>query len=221
MAQDEKDKIADALRALAGEDAHNEARESASTDGVDDLSRPPVVRPLTPHARLERPLRPGAPVRPPVPGAGPSMQVESIVPAQAPKPSLDPVQQAPTPQPEPVPEIVEDDDLVAVPAPSEEDLMAAAMRHTAPRHPTIATKPRSLTLQRTLIPILLTLALLMPAFGIWLRRRPAESELRLYGQRLLVYLIVGGAVFLILAIVNMFQVRGALRTRPSVPEAVR
>jgi len=181
------------------------------------------VRPLTPHGgKPVRPQQPSGPIRPPAPG----MRVDSLVPAQAPKPSLDPtdVADVPTPLATPTPQPVasvsdtsgldqivggDDDDLVAVPAPSEEMLMSAAARHM--RAPRLPTKTRSATLQRTLIPILLTLGVLLPGFGIWLLVHPAESELHLYGQRLLIYLCIAGAVFLILAIVNMFQVRGALR----------
>jgi hypothetical protein len=87
-------------------------------------------------------------------------------------------------------------------------LMSSGLRHTAaPR----AIKRRSMTLQRTLIPILLTLALILPAAGIWLLLHPEESELRAYGQRLFFYLLGGGAVFLFLAIVNMVQVRYAMK----------
>ncbi|MBC8108446.1 MAG: hypothetical protein H7Z14_17810 [Anaerolineae bacterium] len=101
---------------------------------------------------------------------------------------------------------IEEDDLVAVPAPAAEMLMSSGLRHAAaPRR--ASTRHRSMTLQRTLIPILLTLALILPAAGIWLLLHPEESELRAYGQRLFLYLVGGGVVFLILAIVNMLQVR--------------
>jgi hypothetical protein len=213
MAKDEKDKLADALRELSSEDAN--AQSSDKIDHFGDLPRAPVVRPLSPHSKDARPQRPTGPVRPPVPG----IRADSVVPAQAPKPSLDPANApdalgVPTPQPHPVPameQIADDDDLSAVPAPSEEMLMSSGLRQA--RSPRVTpTKPRSLTVQRTLIPILLTLALLLPGFGFWLLRRPAESELRIYGRRLLVYLIVGGAIFLVLAIVNMIQVRATLRS---------
>jgi hypothetical protein len=106
--------------------------------------------------------------------------------------------------------VVDDDDLMAIPA-SEEMFLSGVMRHaSAPARP---AKPRSVTVQRTLIPILLTLAVLLPAFGGWLLRRPQESELRMYGQRLMIYLVAASVVFLILAIVNMMQVRGTLHVQ--------
>jgi len=187
--------------------------------------------------------RPSRPLRPPAPGMKPA----EIVPAQAPKPSLDRT----TPSPPParsVPEVrqrpvapapiepstkppptysapdfvtadddiassgragaydeVDEDDLVAVPAPSAEMLLSSGLRHAAA--PRGSKRRRSMTLQRTLIPILLTLAVILPASAFWLVLHPEESELRLYGQRLFFYLLGGGAVFLILAIVNMIQVR--------------
>jgi hypothetical protein len=216
VAKDENERIADALRKLAGEEVSDPSAhlDHHHRDGDEDAHRAPVVRPLEPR----RPTRPERPVRPPPPGA----RAESIVPAQAPKPSLDPAGPPSSPPPASTPpaqsepsgldRIIEgEDDLVAMPAPSEEMLLEAALRHRSPA--SRPRKARSFRTQRTLIPILLTLALLLPAFGVWLIRRPAESELRLYGQRLMIYLLVGGLVFLVLAVINMIQVHGALRAQ--------
>lgn len=233
-----KDKLADALRAMSGDESTADAHPIDESE----LIEMPPARPATPIQRRARPERP---VRPPAPGTAP---VE-IVPAQAPKPSLRPEDASESLAPaadgsprdpakldSPGPaganevsppasgatdanaelsgpsglEQIVDDDLVAVPAPSAEMLMAGARhRAAAPR----TAKHRSNTLQRTLIPILLTLAFLLPGFGIWLLLRPEQSELRVYGQRLFIYLLGGGAVFLALAIVNMIQVRSAPITR--------
>lgn len=186
--------------------------------------------------RRKSAARPPRPVRPPAPG----MKPVDVVPAQAPKPSLDrsaqsqvraapetrerPAEPAPLETPAFITpdddlglgeihgdEEVNEDDLVAVPAPSPEMLMSSGLRHAA--MPRAIKRQASVTLQRTLIPILLTLALLLPGIGVWLILHPEESELRAYGQKLLIYLIIGGAVFLALAIVNMIQVRAVLQAR--------
>jgi hypothetical protein len=145
-----------------------------------DAPRAPVVRPLAPERKPPPPL---------------------VKPA-----SLDP--HSAHGEASGLDQIVDDGDLVAVPAPSEDDLLGAAMRRVRTSH---RAKPRAMSLQRTLIPILLTLSVLLPAFGAWMLLRPDESELRLYGQRLMIYLLIGGGVFLVLAIVNMIQVRSSMR----------
>lgn len=186
--------------------------------------------------------KPGSrPVRPPAPGVKPadvvparaprpSLQRTPQMPPKQPPRSVPETRQRPAePAPIEAPAFVtaddgaglggpagsgetSEDDLVAVPAPSAEMLMSSGLLHmSAPRG--ASSRQRSMTLQRTLIPILLTLALILPGAGVWLILHPAESELRVYGQRLLLYLVGGGVIFIILAIVNMIQVRSVRKAR--------
>jgi hypothetical protein len=68
----------------------------------------------------------------------------------------------------------------------------------------------SLSVRRTLIPILLTLGLLMPALGGAWFLLPAESPFKQSGSELPLAMLGIGPVFLVVAILNMLQVRSAL-----------
>jgi hypothetical protein len=67
-----------------------------------------------------------------------------------------------------------------------------------------------MTVRRTLIPILMTLALLMPALAVGARLLPADSPLRV-GALTQVLFLVAGPVLGVLAGVNMFTVRQTWR----------
>jgi hypothetical protein len=206
----------------------------ALTDGEVNVPEevPPSDSPF--RSRSQRPLRPPVPGARPIdvvaPEAPPPMNVgeaedtdaaysRALTPTRATPPPL-----VPTPQPghEPEPDhapefqrIVEDDGLLEIPA-ADAEILASSMHHrrreaSGHRGP---GQPRSLFVQRTIIPILLTLGLLLPGVAIWLMRMPHDSELYAVGQKTRLYLFLVSPIFLALAIVNMLQVRAALkRTR--------
>jgi hypothetical protein len=110
-------------------------------------------------------------------------------------------------------EIVDDDDdLIAVP---ELSSGLAALRSAARPAPAPAPQPpRSLFFRRTAIPILLTCGVLLPSLaGAWFWT-DEDSLVRTTGLWLPVTLLVLGAAFLLLAVVNMAQVRHMLRSAP-------
>jgi len=69
----------------------------------------------------------------------------------------------------------------------------------------------SLFVRRTLIPILLTLGVLLPVLGAVWFVVPAESPFKAVGQELPWAMLLIGPVFLVVGILNMLQVRAALR----------
>jgi len=115
--------------------------------------------------------------------------------------------------------IYEDDDVIAdlaaaidvggispinIPAAS---ASSAARRKGRSRQAILA----SLFVRRTLIPILLTLGVLLPVLGAVWFVVPAESPFKAVGQELPWAMLLIGPVFLVVGILNMLQVRAALR----------
>jgi hypothetical protein len=76
-----------------------------------------------------------------------------------------------------------------------------------PRHPA----HQSLFLRRTVVPILLTGGVGLPTLGILWFKTDADSPFRLVGMGLPVGLIVTGAMFLFVGIVNVLFLRRELR----------
>ena len=103
--------------------------------------------------------------------------------------------------------IVEDDDSVIVPALTP-DLLASHAPYAR-----AATRPiaRSLSLRRTLIPVLLTMGVMLPALAAMWFASDTNSIVRTTGRWLPITFIVLGAVFLLLAIVNMAQVKHLMK----------
>jgi hypothetical protein len=103
-----------------------------------------------------------------------------------------------------------DDDAVDMPAPPPEVFAPRAGRgaQAARRDPL----RRAIHWRRTLIPVLLTLGLLMPALGgAWFVLVPDDSIFKLFRRTIPTVLLAVGPVLLILAIVNMIQVRAMIR----------
>jgi hypothetical protein len=113
----------------------------------------------------------------------------------------------------------EDDDVIAdlaaaidvggmspinIPAPSS---TSAARRRGRTREAILA----SLFVRRTLIPIMLTLGILLPVLGAAWFVMPVESPFKAVGQELPWAMLLIGPVFLVVGILNMLQVRAALR----------
>jgi hypothetical protein len=109
-----------------------------------------------------------------------------------------------------VEERVGDDDMMAAPAPD-----ASVF---APRRSTRdLVAERRLRNRRTLIPILLTCGVLMPAVGALKWLRGAESPFSAWPVWAPLALIGFGIVLLSLSIANMMQVRQLMQQTPSPP----
>jgi hypothetical protein len=118
-----------------------------------------------------------------------------------------PPQDAPEVEEEPQPiidEMFEDDQTIAA-AP---DASAFAPRVHVPK-PAHVSIYANLFFRRTLIPILLTCGLMLPAIGIWTMTDP-NAPLAAVGRSVDVLLIVVGAVLLGLGLINALHVRHIL-----------
>jgi hypothetical protein len=147
-------------------------------------SSPPSSLPLPsavpPPARI-RPAMPERPVAAPVP---------------PPTPVVDEV-------PDTIPEMVEDEETIAA-AP---DASAFARREI--RKPAHTPVYASLFFRRTMIPIMLTCGVMLPAIGLW-SMIDHNAPLAAVGTGVEVMLIVIGTVLLALGILNAFHVKHVL-----------
>lgn len=105
-------------------------------------------------------------------------------------------------------QIVEDDDAVMIPELAPERL-ATASRYD-PSKPKPRDPSRGLFFRRTMIPILLTCGVILPALSALWFATEDDHVVRGTGVWLPVTFIVLGAIFLLLAVVNMAQVRHLL-----------
>jgi hypothetical protein len=116
-------------------------------------------------------------------------------------------------------QIVDDDDAVLIPELAPERL-ASASRYGAATPTSRPGGTRSLYFRRTMIPILLTCGLIFPALAAMWFTSDRDHVVRRTGPWLPVTLVALGAVFLLLAVVNMAQVKH-LMTRQRPPAAPR
>ena len=117
---------------------------------------------------------------------------------------------------EPGMQIVDDDDAVLIPDLAPERLASTSL-YGATRTDSRAGGTRSLRFRRTMIPILLTCGLIFPTLAaLWFATGP-EHVVRRTGMWLPVTLVVLGAVFLLLAVINMIQVRHLIAQRRTSP----
>src|SRR5690349_14714427 len=194
MTRESEDETADALRRLAEAQHDSLHDEAAPSDAIIPMeapqneSQPQRTRPATPGAPSESkpsPARPARPSRPAIPSA--------YIPESPPV-------EAPPPQPEEPAFIAEDDDdVVVAPAPAPEVFI--------PKKPAIALHGPSLEFRRTLIPILLTFGVALPATGVWWFTLGPESPIKVLGLFFPITMLVLGAMLLLLAFLNMAQVK--------------
>jgi hypothetical protein len=112
--------------------------------------------------------------------------------------------------------IVDDDDAVLIPELAPERLASASL-YGATRTDARAGGTRSLLFRRTMIPILLTCGVMFPTLAaMWFHTDPGHV-VRRTGPWLPVTLIVLGIVFLLLAVMNMVQVRHLIAQRKASP----
>jgi hypothetical protein len=167
------------------------------------------------HSRAPRPsLRSGPAVPSPV---APALQevaepVRPFLPAARRVDDQQPAPESPAPSDDVVTalsSVREDDDaVVAIPAPAPMELTP---RRHADRDP---KKSRPLQFRRTVIPILLTLGVALPSLGGAYFALNKDSTFRAsVSAAVAIVLLACGPVLLLLALLNMMQVRAALRSR--------
>jgi hypothetical protein len=201
MTHKNDDDTADALRRLA--EGHHDSihDENAPSDSVipmeapQNAAQPQRARPAAPGAPIESnapPARPSRPARPAEPSAAPlESRIEEPEPAQPQEPAF---------------VSDDDDDVVVAPAPEPEAFIA--------RKPASHIHGPSLEFRRTLIPILLTFGVALPATGIWWFTLDSERPLKVLGLFFPITMMVLGAILLLLAFLNMAQVKRLMQQRP-------
>jgi hypothetical protein len=120
---------------------------------------------------------------------------------------------SPGESPPPAPFVHEDDDIVPVPAPSMQALVSLAANDAA-RTRILA---RSIFFRRTIIPVLLTVGLMLPILSLLWLGTGLDSPLRRIGAWLPITLAILGAVLLVLAVLNMAQVKHAIEESRRTP----
>jgi hypothetical protein len=199
MTRKNEDETDDALRRLAEaqeDSAHGDAAPSESSipmEAPQNQTQPQRARPAAPGAPAESKQSPARPSRPSRPAAPPTPIEQS------------PAIEAPPPPPEEPAFVADDDDDDVVIAPAPEPAVFAA------RKPTAALQASSLHFRRTLIPILLTFGVALPAIGIWWFTLDSESPIKVLGLVFPITLMALGIVLLFLAALNMTQVRRILQ----------
>ena len=108
-------------------------------------------------------------------------------------------------------QIVEDDDAVMIPELSPERLGSASRYDASKPKPRDAA--RGVFFRRTMIPMLLTCGLMLPALAALWFATEDDHVVRGTGIWLPVTFIVLGAIFLLLAVVNMAQVKHMMGSR--------
>jgi hypothetical protein len=199
MTRNNDDETADALRRLA-EGHHDSVHdEAAPSDAIIPMEAPQNA----PQPQRVRPAAPGAPI----PGAPIESKNAPARPARPARPSAPsaPASESKVQEPEPAqpeePAFVsdEDDDVVVAPAPEPEAFIA--------RKPVAHVHGPSLEFRRTLIPILLTFGVALPATGIWWFTLDSDRPLKVLGLFFPITMMVLGVLLLLLAVLNMAQVK--------------
>ncbi len=201
MTRSNEDETDDALRRLA-EGHHDSVHdEDAPSDAIIPMEAPQNA----PQPQRARPAAPGAPSESKPPPARPSRPARPAEPSMpAPESTVHEPEPAQTEEPEFVSD--EDDDVVVAPAPEPEAFIA--------RKPTSHIHGPSLEFRRTLIPILLTFGVALPASGIWWFTLDAESPIKVLGLFFPITMMVLGAILLLLAVLNMAQVKRLMQQQP-------
>ena len=119
--------------------------------------------------------------------------------------------------PEPRMQIVDDDDAVMIPELAPERLASTSLYGSTRADASAGGGARSLFFRRTMIPILLTCGAMFPALAALWFSTDLDHVVRRTGRWLPVTLVVLGAVFLLLGVVNMAQVRHLMAQRKASP----
>jgi hypothetical protein len=102
--------------------------------------------------------------------------------------------------------VVEGNDTLNMPTPSQESLGAPWKTPARPKHEPML---RTLAFKQTMIPILLTMGVLLSGIAVWVFSLGEESPVA--GATWIPAAVLGiGAVMLVFAVVTMLQVRGQM-----------
>ncbi len=188
------------------------------TQPEDQQPAPAPRRPTTPPASAKRPeaseqnpqraVRPAKPssapnrsAKPARPAAGASKQSESAAPSRERSRSSAPFVERTDAA---AAEAVDEDDLVIVPA------MPIEYRGPSAPHAKRPSYLKSLRFRQTIIPVLLTMGVLVAAFGALHYLVSRDAPLAVLPGWLALLLIASGLFLLGLGVMNMLQVRGEL-----------
>ena len=213
----EKDELARELERLAKGKA-----PPAPPDEADHLSIDAVLS----DEQMGKPQRPKTPTARPTPSAGPRTSKSAPSHARPDRPAV-PVIRAEEPDgtteplsgefifaPEPAP-MSDEDDAVAVPAPTPDVFNRTTSGAAVPLRPNQAGTRRSLSMRRTVVPILLTNGVMLPVLGALWFATEDDSPFRIPGIALPISLIGVGLVLLALGIANALALRHLLRAANS------
>lgn len=159
--------------------------------------QPPSPKPASPTSARNAPVRPKPPkpIRPDAPTLS-QPPIESALPAPIDSGDIS----------SSLANVIEDDDAVIVPAPEPAVFAHRPPPAPAKRDPFYAR----LSFRRTIIPILLTMGVALPGCAIWWLLQEEDSPLKSLGWQFPATLTVIGIVMLLLAILNMIQVKHAM-----------
>jgi hypothetical protein len=129
-----------------------------------------------------------------------------IAPAPVVPVNVESVEAQPPVADSPASEIIEDDDMMAIPAPEASVFQVKSPNTLAYARAKVAAK-RSLEFRRTLIPVLLTSGILMLGFASLKLVADPDSSLVAVPIWVPALLVVGAVIFLALAVVNMLSVK--------------
>jgi hypothetical protein len=127
-------------------------------------------------------------------------------PAIAPAGAAIPAAPVAVPEPDPEPEAIIDDDEDTIAAAPDASAFAPRAHVAKPAHTAIYA---NLFFRRTIIPILLTCGVMLPAIGVW-SMLDHNAPLAAIGTAVEVFLIVTGAILLALGVINALHVRHIL-----------
>lgn len=204
-------------------------RPAGTAPAQSAASNPPRPQATPPRAGAAAPMRPASPnsrVRPSAPSQIPVPRTQDIStppvaapppPVEPPPPPLPPAEPELTPEElaaaheaevaaeaEAVARVVEDDDTLNLPSLPTETLMAK--RRPSPQRQLAS---RTVHFKQTLIPILLTMGILLPALALWSMILGDESPIA--SDRWIALALLGmGIVMLLFGVMTMLQVRAQL-----------
>jgi hypothetical protein len=212
--KNDKDKAAEALAALAAGQQHDEPPQGSGVEAHAhvDLGQSGKSKPGSPPAPQPKTAAGVRPAAPPQPRGAPP-RVPSAPPVRPNSPTADDSttlahDQEVAREADAVAHIVEDDDTLNMPAPTPDMI---AYRRPAPPPRKRVHLSRTLGFKQTIIPILLTMGVLLPAIAGWNFALGEESPIA-DAVWIPLTLLGIGVIMLVLGVITMFQVKHQLDT---------
>ena len=209
--KNDKDKAADALTALAAGQHHEEPPQGSGVEAHAHVDLGQAGKPKSgplppPQSQAAGNVRPAAPPQPrAAPRVPPAPPVRPISPTGDDPAALAHAQEVAR-EAEAVAHIVEDDDTLNMPAPTPDMI---AYRRPAPPPRKRVHLSRTLGFKQTIIPVLLTMGVLLPAIAGWNFALGEESPIA-DAPWIPLTLLGIGLIMLVLGVITMFQVKHQL-----------